>query len=121
MKDRETAEKLLPRDHPFASKRALIDTDYFETYNRDNIRLVDIRHFPIEEITPAGIRIADGREHELYIIVFATGYDGMTGSFFEDGHPRPRWSGTEAEVERGAQDLPGGRESHGLVDAAAMG
>ena len=58
--DPETAEKLLPRDHPFASKRALIDTNYFDTYNRDNVDLVDIRHFPIEEITATGLRTADG-------------------------------------------------------------
>ena len=78
--DPETAEKLVPRDHPFGSKRALIDTNYFETYNRDNVDLVDIRHSPIEAITERGIRTQDG-EYELDIIVFATGYDGMTGSF----------------------------------------
>ncbi len=78
--DPETAEKLVPRDHPFGSKRALIDTNYFETYNRDNVDLVDIRHSPIEEITAHGIRTRDS-EYELDIIVFATGYDGMTGSF----------------------------------------
>ena len=78
--DPETAEKLVPRDHPFGSKRALIDTNYFETYNRDNVDLVDIRHSPIEAITANGIRTQDG-EYELDIIVFATGYDGMTGSF----------------------------------------
>ena len=83
VKDPETAEKLLPRDHPFGSKRALIDTNYFDTYNRDNVDLVDIRHFPIEEITPTGLRTADGEEYEFDIIVFATGYDAMTGTFFK--------------------------------------
>ncbi len=83
VKDPETAEKLLPRDHPFASKRALIDTNYFDTYNRDNVDLVDIRHFPIEEITPTGLRTADGNEYEVDLIVFATGYDAMTGTFFK--------------------------------------
>ena len=78
--DPETAEKLVPRDHPFGSKRALIDTNYFETYNRDNVDLVDIRHSPIEAITASGIRTRDG-EYELDVIVFATGYDGMTGAF----------------------------------------
>ena len=81
--DPATAEKLLPRDHPFGSKRALIDTNYFDTYNRDNVDLVDIRHFPIEEITPTGLRTADGEEYEFDIIVFATGYDAMTGTFFK--------------------------------------
>ena len=78
--DPETAEKLVPRDHPFGSKRTLIDTNYYETYNRDNVDLVDIRHAPIEEITASGIRTRDG-EYELDVIVFATGYDGMTGAF----------------------------------------
>ena len=81
--DPDTAEKLLPRDHPFSSKRALIDTNYFDTYNRDNVDLVDIRHFPIEEITETGIRTADGEQYDVDIIVFATGYDAMTGTFFK--------------------------------------
>ncbi len=81
VKDPETAEKLVPRDHPFSSKRALIDTDYFETYNRPNVTLVDIRHAPIQEITPTGIRTEDA-EYPLDIIVFATGFDAMTGAFF---------------------------------------
>ena len=80
VKDPETAEKLVPVDHPFSSKRALIDTDYFDTYNRDNVTLVDIRHAPIEEITPTGIRTADG-DYPLDIIIFATGFDAMTGPY----------------------------------------
>src|SRR5215207_11442127 len=80
VKDPEVAEKLVPVDHPFTSKRALIDTNYFDTYNRDNVTLVDIRHSPIQEITPKGIRTEDG-EYELDIIVFATGFDAMTGTF----------------------------------------
>ena len=78
--DPETARKLTPTDHPFGSKRALIDTNYFETYNRENVELVDIRHSPIREITPKGIRTED-EEFEVDIIVFATGFDAMTGSF----------------------------------------
>ena len=80
VKDPETARKLIPTDHPFGSKRALIDTNYFETYNRENVELVDIRHSPIQEITPKGIRTKD-EEFEVDIIVFATGFDAMTGSF----------------------------------------
>jgi cation diffusion facilitator CzcD-associated flavoprotein CzcO len=80
--DPDTAEKLVPTDHPFSSKRALIDTNYFETYNRDNVTLVDIRHSPIQEITPSGIRTED-ETYDLDIIVFATGFDAMTGPFFK--------------------------------------
>ena len=82
VQDPETVEKLLPTDHPWASKRALIDTNYFETYNRENVELVDIRHSPIQEITPKGIRSED-EEFEFDMIVFATGYDAMTGTFFK--------------------------------------
>jgi cyclohexanone monooxygenase len=82
VKDPETAEKLVPTDHPFTSKRALIDTNYFETYNRDNVTLVDIRHAPIQEITPKGIRTED-QEYDLDVIIFATGFDAMTGSFLK--------------------------------------
>jgi len=79
VKDPATAAKLSDFDHPYASKRPPIDTDYFETFNRENVELVDVRAAPIEEITPRGIRTRDA-EYPLDIIVFATGFDGMTGS-----------------------------------------
>ncbi|MFY0614306.1 MAG: NAD(P)/FAD-dependent oxidoreductase [Hyphomicrobiaceae bacterium] len=79
VKDPETAEKLANIDHPYATKRPPIDSDYFEAYNRDNVALVDVRSDPIKEITPTGIRLESGAEHELDIIVFATGFDAMTG------------------------------------------
>ena len=78
VKDPETAAKLSNIDHPYATKRPPVDTDYFETFNRANVSLVDIRANPIERITPDGIDTAD-RHHDLDIIVFATGYDAMTG------------------------------------------
>ena len=79
VKDPATAAKLSDFDHPYAAKRPPIDTDYFETFNRDNVELVDVRAAPIEQITPRGIRTRDA-EYPLDIIVFATGFDGMTGS-----------------------------------------
>ncbi len=82
VKDPATAEKLVPKDHPFTSKRALIDTDYFDTYNRDNVTLVDIRESPIQEITEHGIRTT-AADYELDVIVFATGFDAMTGPYFK--------------------------------------
>ena len=78
--DPEVAEKLVPTDHPFGSKRTLIDTNYFETYNRDNVTLVDLNEAPIVEITEAGVRTASGHT-EVDVIVYATGFDAMTGSF----------------------------------------
>jgi cation diffusion facilitator CzcD-associated flavoprotein CzcO len=80
VKDPATAEKLSAIDHPYAAKRPPIDTHYFETFNRDNVALVDLRATPIREITPRGIRTSD-REYPLDIIVFATGFDAMTGAF----------------------------------------
>ncbi|HVY04930.1 MAG TPA: NAD(P)/FAD-dependent oxidoreductase [Burkholderiales bacterium] len=83
VKDPETARKLSDIDHPYAAKRPPIDTDYFETFNRENVALVDVRADPIERVTPAGIRLKSGAEHALDIIVFATGFDGMTGSLLK--------------------------------------
>ncbi len=79
VKDPETAAKLTDFDHPYAAKRPPIDTEYFEAFNRPNVSLVDVRANPIERITPEGIRLRDGTEHPLDIIVFATGFDAMTG------------------------------------------
>jgi cation diffusion facilitator CzcD-associated flavoprotein CzcO len=78
VRDPEVAERLTPRDHGFATKRPPIDTHYFETYNRENITLVDVRETPIEEITPTGLRTTSA-EYPLDRIVFATGFDAMTG------------------------------------------
>jgi len=78
VKDPETAAKLANIDHPYAAKRPPIDTDYFETFNRRNVALVDVRATPIERIVPDGIRTREG-DYPLDIIVFATGFDAMTG------------------------------------------
>ncbi|MEZ5661187.1 MAG: NAD(P)/FAD-dependent oxidoreductase [Burkholderiaceae bacterium] len=79
VKDPATAEILANIDHPFATKRPPVDTHYFETFNRDNVSLVDLRADPIVAITPKGIRTRD-HEFELDVIVFATGFDAMSGS-----------------------------------------
>jgi len=81
VKDREVAEKLLPNFY-YGTKRPIIDTDYFETYNRENVTLVDVKKAQIEEITPIGVRTADA-EYELDMIVFATGFDAITGPLFK--------------------------------------
>jgi cation diffusion facilitator CzcD-associated flavoprotein CzcO len=79
VKDPKTAAALSDIDHPYAAKRPPIDTGYFETFNRDNVSLVNLRETPIERITPDGIRTSD-REYPLDVIVFATGFDAMTGA-----------------------------------------
>lgn len=78
VKDPDTAASLVPV-HPFACKRPIIDQGYYETFNRDNVTLVDLRKSPISEVTPTGIRTED-RVHELDVIVYATGFDAMTGA-----------------------------------------
>jgi cyclohexanone monooxygenase len=78
VKDPAVAEKLIPKTYAYGTKRQPLDTNYYETFNKDNVLLVDAREAPIEEITPKGIR-AGGKEHEFDIIVFATGFDAMTG------------------------------------------
>jgi cation diffusion facilitator CzcD-associated flavoprotein CzcO len=83
VKDPDKAAKLADIDHPYAAKRPPIDSGYFETYNRDNVDLIDVRADPIARITPKGIRLQSGREIELDIIVFATGFDAMTGPLFK--------------------------------------
>ncbi|WP_244291168.1 flavin-containing monooxygenase [Streptomyces subrutilus] len=77
--DPATAELLSPRTFPFATKRPCLGTDYYETYNLPHVSLVDLRTTPIERITPRGIRTSDG-EHDLDAIVFATGFDALSGS-----------------------------------------
>ncbi len=78
--DPEIREKLIPH-HPFLSRRPIVDTNYFETFNRENVTLVNVNEVPIEEITPRGIRTSAG-EIELDVIIFATGFDAVTGPFF---------------------------------------
>jgi cyclohexanone monooxygenase len=79
VKDPATAELLAPKGYPIGTKRICVDTEYFATYNRPNVKLVDVRAAPITEITPAGVRTADA-EYALDVIVFATGFDAMTGA-----------------------------------------
>ena len=79
VKDPVTAERLCPDNHPIGTKRLILDTNYFETYNEPHVSLVDLRETPIETITRSGIRTTDA-EFDLDAIVFATGFDAMTGA-----------------------------------------
>jgi cation diffusion facilitator CzcD-associated flavoprotein CzcO len=77
--DPEVAEILAPTNHPVGTKRPCLDSGYFETFNRDDVELVDLLKTPLEAVTPTGIRTSGG-EYEVDAIVFATGFDAMTGS-----------------------------------------
>jgi cyclohexanone monooxygenase len=80
--DQEVAELLAPKNHPIGTKRICVDTDYYATFNRENVTLVDVRATPITEITPNGVRTGDV-EYCLDAIVFATGFDAMTGALLK--------------------------------------
>jgi cation diffusion facilitator CzcD-associated flavoprotein CzcO len=77
--DPKTAEVLSPRDHPIFGRRPCIDIEYYETFNRDNVHLVDLRASPIERFCPKGIRTS-AELHQLDSVVFATGFDAITGA-----------------------------------------
>ncbi|MBI5130003.1 MAG: NAD(P)/FAD-dependent oxidoreductase [Rhodopseudomonas palustris] len=79
VRDPDVAKRLQPDSHPVGSKRICVDTDYYATFNRDNVELVDLRDTPIARITADGIRAGD-IDYPLDAIVFATGFDAMTGS-----------------------------------------
>ena len=103
VKDPETARSLADIDHPYAAKRPPIDTDYFETFNRDNVTLVDVRAAPIERITPAGIKTRDRRvragHHRLRHRLRR--HDRPAAAH---GHPRPRRAAAARSL--------GGRAAH---------
>lgn len=77
--DPQVAEDLSPRTYPVGTKRVCLDSGYYATFNQDHVRLVNVRRTPIERITERGIRTSD-QEHELDVIVFATGFDAITGA-----------------------------------------
>jgi cation diffusion facilitator CzcD-associated flavoprotein CzcO len=79
VEDDSTAEALSPTDHPIGTRRPCVDTEYYQTYNRENVHLVDLRKGGIEAVTPTGLSTTEG-EFELDAIVFAIGFDAMTGA-----------------------------------------
>jgi cyclohexanone monooxygenase len=80
VRDPEVAELLTPRGYPYGAKRPPAGTGYYETFNRDNVMLIDVSDDAIEEITPTGLRTAT-RQFDLDVIIFATGFDASTGAF----------------------------------------
>ncbi|WP_298279914.1 NAD(P)/FAD-dependent oxidoreductase [uncultured Bradyrhizobium sp.] len=79
VKDPEIAKKLTPKD--IYAKRPLCGNDYYGVYNRDTVTLADVKADPIAEFTPTGIRLASGAEHELDVVIFATGFDAVDGNY----------------------------------------
>lgn len=82
--DPKLADALCPTDYPYATKRPALEDDYYDTFNRDNVTLVDLRAAPLETITPHGI-VTGGQAHALDVIVLATGFDAVTGALMQMG------------------------------------
>lgn len=80
VEDPVLAEELVPIDHPIAAKRLCCDSHYFETYNKDHVHLVNVRKNPIKRIVPNGVQLEDGTVHEIDMIVYAVGYDALSGA-----------------------------------------
>jgi cation diffusion facilitator CzcD-associated flavoprotein CzcO len=80
VKDPAVAEKLIPKDHGFGTRRVPLESGYFEVYNQANVELIDLRETPIERITPTGIRTAQ-RDFDFDMIIYATGFDALTGAY----------------------------------------
>src|SRR5436309_7663184 len=78
--DPAVAEKLIPNNHGFGTRRVPLESGYFEVYNQPNVQLVDVNETPIERITPKGIKTSDAA-YEFDIIIYATGFDAITGAF----------------------------------------
>ncbi|KAJ5947724.1 hypothetical protein N7466_000739 [Penicillium verhagenii] len=91
--DPEVAESLIPKSHGFGTRRVPLESGYFESYNRPNVHLVDLQKTPAERITETGITTTDGTHHELDVLIYATGFNAITGAFSsiewhaKDGRP----------------------------------
>lgn len=80
VRDPDTAELLCPKNFPIGAKRICVDTGYFDTFNLPHVRVVDVRSDPVAGATQGGLVLSSGRAFDVDMIVFATGYDAMTGS-----------------------------------------
>ena len=79
--DPTIADSLIPKNHGFGTRRVPLESGYFEAYNQPNVHLVDLQKTPIDLITARGIQTADGTEHALDVLIFATGFNAITGAF----------------------------------------
>ncbi|POS75077.1 hypothetical protein DHEL01_v206538 [Diaporthe helianthi] len=79
--DPNTAESLIPKDHGFGTRRVPLESGYFESFNLPHVHLVDLKKTPISNVTRTGIETADGKEHSLDVLIYATGFDAITGAY----------------------------------------
>lgn len=104
--DPEVADSLIPKNHGFGTRRVPLESGYFEAYNKPNVHLVDLQKTPVDLITTRGIKTADGKEHELDVLIFATGFDAITGAFSAID-----WHAKNDRPLLGSSDTPEGRNA----------
>ncbi|CAK7212903.1 hypothetical protein SEUCBS140593_001665 [Sporothrix eucalyptigena] len=81
--DPDLATRLVPTDHGFGLRRVPLESGYFEAFNKEHVHLVDLKETPVQTVTPGGIQTTDGKEHPLDVLVYATGFNAITGSFVD--------------------------------------
>ncbi|OQV00978.1 hypothetical protein CLAIMM_06406 [Cladophialophora immunda] len=104
--DPVVAEKLIPKNHGFGTRRVPLESGYFESYNRPNVHLVDIKENPIEAVNPQGILTSDGQQYDLDVLIFATGFNAITGAF-----SAIEWSAKDGRPLLGNSDTEKGRRA----------
>lgn len=104
--DPEVADSLIPKNHGFGTRRVPLESGYFEAYNKPNVHLVDLQKTPADLITTRGVKTSDGKEHELDVLIFATGFDAITGAFSAID-----WHAKDDRPLVGSSDTPEGRNA----------
>ena len=104
--DPEVADSLIPKNHGFGTRRVPLESGYLEAYNKSNVHLVDLQKTPIDLITTKGIKTSDGKEHELDVLIFATGFDAITGAFSAID-----WHAKDDRPLLGSSDTPEGQNA----------
>lgn len=113
--DPVTAEKLIPKDHGFGTKRVPLESGYLEAYNKPNVNLVNLRETAISTITNDGILTSDGKMHKLDVLIFATGFDAITGALaaidWRGENGRPLFGTTSSPSVDGKEPIWGDNET----------
>ena len=104
--DPDVADSLIPKNHGFGTRRVPLESGYLEAYNKSNVYLVDLQKTPIDLITTKGIKTSDGKEHELDVLIFATGFDAITGAFSAID-----WHAKDDRPLLGSSDTPEGQNA----------
>jgi cation diffusion facilitator CzcD-associated flavoprotein CzcO len=122
--DPEVADSLIPKDHGFGTRRVPLESGYFEAFNQPNVHLVDLKKTPIEKVTETGLVTSDGKEHELDVLIYATGFDAITGAFssieWEGKDSRPLLGSSKAKGDTQAIWLDHQPRTHLGMTACSM-